>query len=106
MHVFKILSLGLVLLSIVGCSGGSNETSIKVAPAPPALELLKTTVTELEASGKSLGSGGGLLQQYVETIGKDDPAKAKALSPLVDSLVPLTDPAKIKAKATEILKLL
>jgi len=47
-----------------------------------------------------------LLQQYVDKIGIEDAAKAKALSPLVDSIMSLKDPAKIKAKANEMLKLL
>ena len=106
MHVFRILALGLMLVSIVGCGGGSSEVSVKVAPSPPANELLKTALEELAAKGQPVGSGGMLLQQYVETIGKDDPAKAKALQPHVDSLMSINEPAKVKAKANEMLKLL
>ncbi len=104
MRILKPIVLGMILLSVYGC-GGNSEVSTKVV-VPPAVEMLKSALTELAAKGEPVGSGGMLLQQYVDKIGTEDAAKAKALSPMVDSIMTLKDPAKIKAKANEMLKLL
>ena len=104
MRFLKLIALGIALLGVCGC-GGSNETSTKVV-VPPATELLKSALNDLVSKGEPLGSGGALLQQYVDKIATEDAVKAKALSPLVDSIMTLKDPAKIKAKADEMLKLL
>jgi len=104
MRFLKPIVLGMALLGVVGC-GGTNETSTKVV-VPPPIELLKSALTDIAAKGKPVGSGGILLQQYVDKIAADDAAKAKALTPQVDTLMSLKDPAKIKAKANEMLKLL
>jgi len=104
MQFLKPIVIGLALLLATGC-GGTNETSTKVV-VPPAVELLKSALNDLASKGEPVGSGGMLLQQYVDKIGIEDAAKAKALSPLVDSIMSLKDPAKIKAKANEMLKLL
>ena len=104
MRFLKPIVLGMVLLGVAGC-GGNNETTTKVI-VPPTVELLKSALNELASKGEPVGSGGLLLQQYVDKIATEDAAKAKALSPMVDSLMTLKDPAKIKAKANEMLKLL
>jgi len=104
MRFLKPIVIGLALLGATGC-GGTDETSTKVV-VPPTVELLRSALNDLASKGEPVGSGGLLLQQYVDKIGVDDAAKAKALSPLVDTLMTLKDPAKIKAKADEMLKLL
>lgn len=104
MQFLKPVVLGVLLICVTGC-GGTNEISTKVV-VPPATELLKSALNELASKGEPVGSGGVLLQQYVDRIGDTDAAKAKALSPMVDAMMSLNDPAKIKAKANEMLKML
>ena len=104
MRFLKPIVLGMAILGATGC-GGTNETSTKVV-VPPAVELLKSALNYVASKGEPVGSGGFALQQHVDKIGTEDAAKAKALSPLVDDLMILKDPAKIKAKANEMLKLL
>ena len=104
MRFLNAIVLGMLLIGITGC-GGNNETSTKVV-VPPATELLKSALNELASKGEPVGSGGILLQQYVDRIGDGDAAKAKTLSPMVDAMMTLKDPVKIKAKANEMLKLL
>jgi len=104
MRFLKPIVLGMALLGVSGC-GGTDETSTKVA-VPPAIELLKSALNDLASKGEPVGSGGLLLQQYVDKIATEDAAKAKSLSPMVDTLMTLKDPAKIKATANEMLKLL
>ena len=104
MRFLKPIILVLALLGVTGC-GGSNGTSTKVV-VPPTVELLKSALNNVASKGEPVGSGGILLQQYVDKIAADDAAKAKALTPLLDTLMTLKAPAKIKAKANEMLKLL
>ena len=104
MRFLKPIVLGMILLGVCGC-GGTDETSTKVV-VPPAVELLKSALNDIASKGEPVGSGGFALEQYVDKIGTEDAAKAKALSPLVDTLMNLKDPAKIKATANEMLKLL
>lgn len=100
----SVFGLMILLIAFAGCGGSNEETVIKVAPPPPAEELLKTALTDLAKTGTPVGSGGMTLQQHVDQIGKADPDKAATLSKGVDSLMSMTDPAKVKAKASEMLK--
>lgn len=103
MRFLKSGVLCMLLAIATGC--GNNEVSMKIT-VPPASELLKAALSDVAAKGEPVGSRGVLLQQYVEQLSKVDDAKAKALSPMVDAIMALKAPAKIKAKANEMLKLL
>ena len=97
MRFLKSIVLAMALLGVIGC-GGSNETTTKVV-VPPALELLKSELNKIASKGEPVGSGRILLQQYLDKITAEDASKAKALTPLLETLMTLKDPAKIKAKA-------
>lgn len=98
------LVLGFVTISLVGCGPKTEETSVRVTgTAPKGAEGLKIFLEDLAAKGNPVGSGGMVMQQYVDEIKKTDPAKAEALQKGVDGMVSLTDPNKVKAKAKEML---
>ena len=103
MRFLKQIVFGMLLIVELGC--GNNEVSTKIT-VPSDTELLKSALNKLASKGEPVGSGGVLLQQYVDKIGDGDAAKAKALSPMVDAMMTLKDPVKIKAKANEMLKML
>jgi hypothetical protein len=103
--------LGLLLsvsaLQFAGCVGASTENSIKVTDAAPqGAEGLKKFLTDLAASGTPVGSGGMVMQSFVDQMTGADAEKAKALQPHVDAMMSLSDSAKIKAKAKEMLAIL
>ncbi len=104
-------ALGLILavtaFQFTGCVGASTENSIKVVDdAPKGAEGLKKFLTDLSVSGTPVGSGGMVMQSFVDQMGATEADKAKALQPHVDNMMSLNDPAKVKAKAKEMLAIL
>ena len=101
------LILSVAVLQFAGCVGASTENAVKVVDvAPKGAEGLKNFLTELTVSGTPVGSGGMVMQGFVDQMAGTDDAKAKALQPHVDSMMSISDPAKVKAKAKEMLVIL
>jgi len=101
------LILSVSVLQFAGCGGASTENaSVVTDVAPTGVEGLKKFLTDLAASGTPVGSGGMVMQTYVDQMKDTDAAKAKSLQPLVDSMMSMNESAKIKAKAKEMLAIL
>lgn len=90
---FAVLTL---LLVFVGC--GETQTAVEATQAAPEDEL-RLVLDGLIQSGEPLGSGGMVLQDSVQAIREKDPAKADALSSLLNDLVAEQNPAQVKSKA-------
>ncbi len=104
--VFSLI-LCISVLQFSGCGGSSAENAIEVTDvAPTGAEGLKKFLTDLAASGTPVGSGGMVMQTFVDQMKETDAAKAQALQPLVDGMMSLNDSTKIKAKAKEMLAIL
>ncbi|MFO0922067.1 MAG: hypothetical protein U0905_06200 [Pirellulales bacterium] len=107
MRTIAMFLVGLMVTSMVGCGPKVEEHSQKVTgAAPQGAEALKPILEDLVAKGTVLGSGGMVIQSYVDQISQKDPEKAKALQKHVDLIISMQEPAKIKAKAKEMLDIL
>jgi len=86
-----------------GSSNNNNETTVSIN-----MDFAANIKSDLEAIAKSgrLGSGTQTLLSNVRALVKKDPTKGEAIQKAIDELIKTQGEAKIKAKATEILKLL
>jgi hypothetical protein len=102
-----MLRLIAVLLAasvlVVGCSGGTGPGPQKVTPpqVQPA-DAIRSALQSVAQSGQ-LGSEGLTIQENIEKLRATDSAKAEALAKDYQELEKLSDPAKVKAKAEEML---
>lgn len=96
----KLALLGLLSICVAGC--GPVDNPVEVTP-PPAVEELRSMLTGLAESGESVGSGGMVISEHIETIRKTDAAKADKLQKSADDLMGASSPAKVKALAKDML---
>lgn len=103
MRTFMILLLCMPAIALTGCGEKPIENVTKV-DVPPPLEQLKTTLQQVVDSGKPLGSGATVVQSLIDqAFFQTDKEKAKSLSAELDKLMALTDAAKIKQAAKDML---
>lgn len=101
------LLLVLVCLSVssfVGCGEASNNAFVEKVEVDFATNI-KSDLEAIKKSGR-LGSGFPVLLSNVKAMKDKNPEKADAIKKGLDELMALEGEAKIKAKATELLKLL
>ena len=100
MVIKRFALLAIIGIATVGC-GGVSETKVKAEPT--AIESsVRRTLEEYEKTGK-LGSSLTSLEADINGIKSSNSSKGEALSKDYSELQQLNDPAKIKAKATEML---
>jgi hypothetical protein len=98
-----ILMLCMPVIALTGCGEKPIENVTKV-DVPPPLEQLKASLKQLVDSGKPLGSGASVIQSLIDqTFFETDKEKAKALSAELDKMTGMTDAAKIKQAAKDML---
>jgi hypothetical protein len=90
-------------LVVVGCSQGTGPGPQKVQPVQ--VQPTDAIRSALESVGKTgqLGSEGLTIQENIEKLRASDPAKAEELAKDYEALQGMSDPAKVKAKAQEML---
>lgn len=96
----------LLLLLVLGCTVaiGCGPTGDPVAVTPPTADAqLRTALIEIEKSGEPLGSGGMVIQEGIEAIRAQDPAKATALDAEYQNLATANTPAAVKSAAKTML---
>jgi hypothetical protein len=94
----------LVLFSSVsvGCnSGPDNNEVVQIKDFDPVAEI-KKGLEGIKSSGR-IGSNFGALKGNLIDLKKTDAAKAESLEKELNDLAALSDAAKIKAKAAEII---
>jgi len=97
---FFMLSLVLLTGILVGCGPTENP----VAVTPPAVDTqLRTALMEVEKSGEPLGSGGMVIQEGIDTIRAQDPAKASALDAEFQKLAAANNPGAVRSAAKAML---
>lgn len=101
MHLARLLVVLILVSSLVGCGGGLSEEPVTVTP-PASTEAIKAVLTDLAKSGE-MSSGVMTIETEIEKLRTTDAAKADALKQGYDQLKDLNDPAKIKAKAQEMM---
>ena len=99
MRILSAILCVVFATTLVGC-GGTEEVSQKVDVN--LKEIIKTDLQAIEKSGR-LGSGFTNLKANVNGLKKSDPALGDAIEAGLNELMGVTDAAKIKAKAKEIL---
>jgi hypothetical protein len=92
----KFLAIAVIIFA-VGC-GTAKEAEESVTPAPPP--SVKLMLEGVSRSGE-LGSGAEEIRKSIAKLKETDPAKGNALSADLSALEKMTDRAKIKAKAKE-----
>ncbi len=96
----------LLLLFVLCCTGvvGCGPDGEPVVVTPPAIEAqLVAVLTEIEKSGEPLGSGGMVIEEGIEAIRTQDPAKASALDAEFKNLASATSPGSVKSAAKAML---
>jgi hypothetical protein len=97
-----LVCLGMIFCLVVsGCGGPENVVSEKVQGYDPLTEI-KANVGSVAESGR-MGSGIGQVYSAIKNIEKKDAAKAASIRAMIDEMTAITDAAKLKAKAKEIL---
>ena len=95
---------GLVLIALmVGCSGGAENTVVE-ATIPPAEQQMRSLLENLAKTGESMGSGGQIIMEAIESIKKTDQAKGDSMQADADQLMTTTNPAEIKKLASSLLE--
>jgi hypothetical protein len=95
---------GLVLVALmVGCSGGAENTVVE-ATIPPAEQQMRSLLENLAKTGESMGSGGQIIMEAIESIKKTDQAKGDSMQADADKLMTTTNPAEIKKLASSLLE--
>ena len=94
----------LSVSSFVGCGEASNNAFVEKVTMDFGTNI-KSDLQAIEKSGR-LGSGFPVLLSNVNAMKETNPEKANALKKGLDELMTLQGEAKIKAKATELIKLL
>ena len=93
----KNFLIGLALVSLAGCGGGTANIP-EEAVTPPAAPAAKAMLTDVANSGE-LGSGASMIREALEAMKATDAAKVEPLLKEMTELEGMSDPAKIKAKA-------
>jgi len=90
-------------LAVIGCSGGTGPGPQKVQPVQvqPA-DAIRSALESVAQTGQ-LGSEGLTIQENIEKLRASDPAKAEELAKDYEALQGMSDPAKVRAKAQEML---
>ena len=98
-RLVRLLLLPVLVVIVLGCSPGS--VSVEQPDDSPA-EAVKR---ELETAAESgvLGSEMISIQENLEKMRGTDPAKADELLADLEQLQSMTDPAAVKAKASEMI---
>lgn len=104
MKFFSKILVCACLVTFAGCpNGGDNNEVMKMQYDPGA--NIKELLGSVKTSGR-LGSSFSQVIAAVRDLKKADPAKGDSIEKLINELAALSDPAKVKAKADEIIKLL
>ncbi|MFO0942106.1 MAG: hypothetical protein U0930_15310 [Pirellulales bacterium] len=102
MRLFACLLCVLSTMTFAGCNtGADNNAVIEIKDYNPINDL-RSGLEDIAKSGR-LGSGFGSLRSAVTNLKKTDAAKGDAIEKELTELTELSDPAKVKAKAKEIL---
>lgn len=100
-----VLMRFLVLVTLLAVLGCASESVTVDAPPPSEATMIKDALTSVVETGE-LGSGMMMVRDGLEKMKSTDPEKAEKVGQAVEELNGLSDPAKRKAKAEEIIGLL
>ncbi len=102
MRTLACLLCMVLAAGFVGCNSGADNDEVIVNKDYNPITELKSGLEGIEKSGR-IGSGFGSLKGAIIDLRKKDAAKADALEKELNELAGLSDPAKVKAKAKEII---
>ena len=102
MRVLSFVLTCVFLVGISGCGSGPDNNAVILTDYDPA-KSIKDGLENVKTSGR-LGSNFGSVMISVNDLKKKDAAKGEAVEKQLNELTSLKDPAKVKAKAEEIIK--
>lgn len=103
----KSLSIVLACLSVVcitGCGGGPDN-NVVIEMEYDAAKTIKEAMEGVKTSGR-IGSNFGEVMSSLRNLKTKDESKGEKVEKLLNELTAAKDPAKVKAKADEIIKAL
>ncbi len=101
MKYLQCAILGIATLGFVGCGGGPDNNEVIQTGFDPT-QAIKDGLEGVKSSGR-IGSNFSGLIMTVNDLKKVDASKGEMLEKELKELSALSDPAKIKAKAAEII---
>ena len=102
MRLLSIVLCCFCLVEFTGCGSGPDNNAVIKMDYDPA-KAVKEALEGVKTSGR-LGSGFSGVMNAARDLKAADPSKGEALEKQLNELSSLTDAAKIKAKAEEIIK--
>ena len=93
----------LSMIGTTGCGGGGPDNNAVIKVDYDAAKSIKESLESVKASGRLGSSFGGVMISLADLKAKDS-AKGESVEKLLNELTALKDPAKVKAKADEIIK--
>ncbi|MCS7237786.1 MAG: hypothetical protein NZ899_05880 [Thermoguttaceae bacterium] len=105
MYRLPLLLLVAAAIGFVGgCGGSTGPGAQKVQPVQvQPTDAMRSALESIAQSGQ-VGSEGLTIQENIEKLRASDASKADQLAKDYQELQATTDPAKVKAKAAEMLK--
>ncbi len=101
MKVISRLLLLIIACLAVGCNTGADNDEKMVVNYDPVAEI-RSGLEGLQKTGR-IGSNVGALNNAIRDLKAKDASKGEVLEKEMKALLELQDPAKIKAKAGEML---
>jgi len=102
MRLLTIIFGLLFVAGVTGCGGGPDNNAV-IEVKYDAAQVIKDGMEGVKKSGR-LGSSFSQVLSAARDLKAKDPAKGEAVEKSLTELRDLTDSAKIKAKADEIIK--
>ncbi len=102
MRLLSIVLVCLCLVELTGCGGGPDNNAVIKMDYDPA-KAIKEALEGVKSSGR-LGSSFSGVMNAARELKTSNPAKGEAVEKQLNELAALTDAAKVKAKADEIIK--
>ena len=93
----------LSMIGVAGCGGGGPDNNVVIKKDYDAANSIKEVMEGVKTSGRIGSNFSGVMNALADLKAKDA-AKGATIETLLNEITALKDPAKVKAKAEEILK--
>ena len=102
MRLLSIVLVCFFMIEFTGCGGGVDN-NVVIKTDYDSAKAIKDALEGVKTSGR-LGSGFSGVMNAARELKASNPAKGEAVEKQLNELAALSDAAKVKAKAEEIIK--